>query len=465
MPLDLALQHLAQPCLTEALLRGPGRTLQEIKNRNEKRWAQGTTSKEFQNRKEHLRQRIRDRVGRGESFAQATRVVGRERLLLSIYLDDLGTEWLPPFDHKVAVDILGEAGQALHPSRCRQLTQFFFRRFDQIHALAFICGRLRESYTVLKGDANSHASAWALHRSVIFAPEGPSNVVRNAEAGESLKNLIERFTVPKEGRFVESLRNTFLLESLRQCRFGEAPTTLEEIAATKTDTAHESMPLGAAALQIIVRRVAKEGRGKWPEAWQKWIVPLGCDPRQGRALPETARWWGWATDSELKLAQQGMIGLSLRFFFDFLSGTVTAYQWEERRKFLDSLFKAGKILDARLALNSSCLGRLPSRQRDPWSVAKLNATTDDTCMIALRCGDDVFILEGTHSFGLRAFHRTFPIRGFWERERQAYRDCELRISPSNCPIFIRHAPAGKWIFKFVSELRSQFHVEWGGVGR
>jgi hypothetical protein len=468
MRLDLSLRDLAAPRLSEALLRRPSRTLHEIKSRNEARWVQGNTSKEFQNRKDRLRKRLQAAVRTGEPFSKIVRTeVGWHRLLLGIYLDDLGEEWLPAFDRNIATDVLGKAGEPWHASRRRQVTQIYFHHFDLIDALPFVCQRLRESYAAVDGEPNSPACAWAKHRALVFDPEGPAKIASQARPSETLESLRERFAVPAEGRFTESLRQLYLLESLKQCGLGEEPPTLEQIEAAKTETALESLRLGAAALRIIVRRVAKDARERWPDGWQKWIVRLGCDPRLGRASAEGAKWWGWATDAELRLAQQGVTGLTLRFFIEFLErslrGTEKESQFALRSRFLLALFDANKIIDARMALNWSSLQRLDRRYRDSWSIAHLSATTDETSMIALRCTEDVFIIEGTHNYGLRAFHRTFPVRGFWERTKRTYQDNELRISPSQCPVFVTHVATGSWVSKFFRELRYKFHIEWSDV--
>jgi hypothetical protein len=102
--------------------------------------------------------------------------------------------------------------------------------------------------------------------------------------------------------------------------------------------------------------------------------------------------------------------------------------------------------------------RLPAKMRDKWNTASLSSTTEDTCIIALRCTDDIYLLEGTHSYALRAFHRTFPVKGFWERIRQQYADSELRISPRECPVFVRHS--GDWVWNLLYELQLKFDVKW-----
>ncbi len=460
----LHLGELAKPRLSEALLHRAARTLHEIKTRNEARYSQGGTSRPFEIRKERLRNRLQGATRPEEQFWKIVKTeVGWQRLLLSLYLDHLGAEWLRPFDAEVAAEVMGKPGEQWHPSRRRQVTHLFFQRFDLLSGLAFVCQRLRESYAEVNAELDSSVFALAKNRDIVFDSAGATKVASLVQQGETLHGLCERFAVPAKGRFIESLRQLYLLESLKKCRLGDDPPALEQIEAAKPETALESLRLGAAALRIIVRRVANEGRGRWPNAWQKWIVRLGCDPRLGRSSAEGAKWWGWATDAELRLAQQGVIGLSLRFFFDFLDGTVSVSQWRDRRKFLESLFDAGKIIDARLVLNWSCLQRLEPRLRDPWSIAHLSATTDETSMIALRCTEEVFIIEGTHNYGLRAFHRQFPVRGFWERSKKTYQDNELRISPSLCPVFVAHVATGSWVSKFFRELRYKFHVEWGDV--
>ncbi|MEI7774471.1 MAG: hypothetical protein WCK17_06815, partial [Verrucomicrobiota bacterium] len=127
------------------------------------------------------------------------------------------------------------------------------------------------------------------------------------------------------------------------------------------------------------------------------------------------------------------------------------------------LVESGKIQSARFALNGAAYQYLDRRYRDIWTVSQLAATTDETSMICLKCIDDIFIIEGTHSFGLRMFHRTFPILGFWEHPRQTYQDRDLRISPGDCPVFLRHDQGGNWVAGFFHHLRTRFHVEWNDV--
>jgi hypothetical protein len=325
-------------------------------------------------------------------------------------------------------------------------------------ALSYLATQLRSAFNNKSSPHGANEVAWKKFREDVFQSDGHGRIARDAKQNETLEQLMGRHAVPTRGVFSVKLRQVFLLEILQRCALGDEPAVLLEIEKDREKPAVDALPLGAAALRILVSRVEGEGRRKWPENWVKWLARLGCDPRMGRATAEGAKWWGWATDSQWNLAVQGVIGLSLKFFFDFLDGTVSVHQWEERRQFLEACFESRKIIDARLVLNSRCMHRLPQKMRDKWFTANLTSTTEDTCIIALRCIDDIYILEGTHSYALRAFHRRFPVKGFWERVRQQYADSELRISPQECPVFVRHI--GDWVGNLLYELRSKFHVEW-----
>lgn len=459
MRLDLKLPDLPNPSLGVAMLRKPLADLSKIKTRNEERWGAGAGSRIFENRKEKLRKRLQGAVSPKKELEKIqTTEVGWQRLLLSLYIESNGQDWLPAFDDEVASGVLGSDATAWTSSRRRQAVHLFFERFDTLPALPFLATLLRSAFDNRSTAYGASEVAWKMARKEIFQIDGHGRISQAAKKSESLQDLMARHAVPTKGVFSVKLRQVFLLESLQRCTFGDEPDVLHEIEKDREKPAVDALPLGAAALRILVTRVEGEGRRKWPKEWRKWLVRLGCDPRMGRHTAEGGKWWGWATTSQWNLAVQGIIGLSLKIFFDFLDGTVSVHQWEERRQFLESCFDAGKIIDARLVLNARCMHRLPSKMRDKWNTANLSSTTEDTCIIALRCTDDIYMLEGTHSYALRAFHREFPVKGFWERSTQNYADAELRVYEHFCPVYVRHM--GDWVTKFYRQLQSKFHVEW-----
>ena len=471
MSLDLRFKDLPVLRIDAIQLVGVRRTVQAITARNLAKATQGAESRQLEDRKKEMKQRLIER-GEADTFELATAAVGRERILLSLYLEYTArseASWLPAFDGAVADSVLGTSGSEWHAGRRRQATQLFFTHFDRLPAsgLSRLCVLIVGAYDSVESEGPSPVAKWRQYRELLFSPMGHQSVARSAVSNETLPLLMERFAIPINGRFAECLRQVLLLNAVKDCPLGQDIPALAEIEALKTERASVSQLMGAAALKIMVQRVAMEGGRKWSGEWPNWITRLGCDPRHGRATAEGSKWWGWATDEELRLAQQGITGLTLRFFIEFLrrslQGTDKEPQFALRARFLLGLFESGKIQSARLALNWSAYQHLDRKYRDVWTVSHLSATTDETSMICLKCDDDIFVIEGTHSFGLRMFHQKFPIPGFWERPKQTYQDRELRISPSECPVFLRHDQSGNWVHGFFRHLRTRFHVEWNDV--
>jgi len=465
---NFKLKSLSSPRIDTFQISIARQTLQEITALNLQKSAFGSSSAVFTSQKEELIRSLKLR-SKSQGFEDIAGN-GRERLLLGIYLEyasDTNATWLPKFDTKIAHFLLGSDVEEWHAARRRDIALLFFTHFDRLPAIDVVCKMLSEAYAVASENSSRQSQIWHHYKDVIFALDGPERVARAAQKGEKITALIERFAIPSDGRLAELLRKVFLMNALKYCPLGQEVPALAQIEELKTERASVSQLMGASALQIMVQRVAREGGRKWSGEWSNWITRLGCDPRHGRATAEGARWWGWATDDELRLAQQGVTGLTLRFFIEFLGkslqGTEKEPQFALRARFLLGLFDSGKIQSARLALNWSAYQRLDSKYRDVWTVSHLSATTDETSMISLKCSDDIFVIEGTHSFGLRMFHKNFPIPSFWERPKQTYQDRDLRVSPGACPVFLPHDPRGKWVNEFFRHLRNQFHVEWNDV--
>ena len=472
MPIDFTLPDLAKPQFSEALFRGPLTVLQEISRRNKARSEGCTETEPFKNRKNDLIKRLQRSRVTGESFDQATNVLGREKLLLSLYLEYTDREdamsWLPAFDNRIARslwEIRVQIGTLADEDRSPCCSS---EHFDRLEALPYLCSLLLDAYSSAEPREAEPARKLREYRNFIFNVSGPEAIAIRTKTGETLAQLMDRFAIPNRGRFSKKLRQVVLLHAIKIVPMGEVTKEFNEIEIMKNEKAFGDLMMGAAALKIMVQRVSAEGGRKWTGLWPKWITRFGCDPRYGRATIESAKWWGWATDSELRLAQQGVTELTLKFFIDFLKssleGSNKAAQFSLRSRFLLALFEAIKIDNARLLLNRSAYFKLPNQYRNPWNVATLYRTSDETSMICLRCTDNIYIIEGTHTFGLRMFQRRFPIKGFWEYPSSSYQDCDLRVSPYDCSLFLpTHDPSGRWVHKFFSNLKEEFHIEWGDV--
>lgn len=457
MHLDLKLSDLS-PNVGEAALRLPLAGLMRLTERNEQKWGRGASSPTGESRKEKLRQRLQVASNPRKELTSILKAeVGSLPLLLNLYLEFHGNQWLPPFDDSVAGEILSGIS-TWNRHRRRQAARLFFEKFEELPAVSLLASQLRSAYADGQTVSGDQEKAWVRERNIIFHADGPLRTAQGVRNGETLPQLMERHGIPAKGGFAVKLRQVYLIESLKRCPLGHEPEALREIEMERNKSAGSNLLLGAAALREMIIRVEREGRGQWPESWQKWIIRLGCDPRLGRHTAEGARWWGWATDSQWELAVQGMIGWNLDIFFDFLTGTVSTHQWMERRNFLVKLLKSGRIRDARIALNTRSIALMPKAMRDSTNLATLSSTTEDTCIIGLRCTDDFYLLEGTHSFSLRGFHRSFPVKGFWDLRRKVFTDEELRVPRAQCHIYRPHI--GDWVWYFLRDLREDLHIEW-----
>jgi len=471
MEISFHLPSLPIPRFTESMLQQPLKILKEISDRNRIRFEQGNETRAFKNRKEDLIQKLKNRNNINQSFEKATDVSGRERLMLSIYMDHLSLQgrqnWLPDFDDTIARSILGNDGRKWHSGRRRQVSLLFFSHFDNVAALPFLCDRLIESYSDNVFNEFEKARPWHEHRKLIFNSNGPENVASQLCNEENIQSLMSRYAIPDKGRFAEKLRQYALLNKVKKAPLGVASSVFEQIENLKDQRVSNGLLLGTAALKILIHRVINESSGKWPGEWSAWITRLGCDPRHSRSSAIMSKWWNWATENELQIAQRGANERTLYFFIDFLKNslidTPNSRQFDLRSKFLLSLLESDKIYRARMVLSSNAFQQLPKQLREPISVAQLRGAVDQTSMICLSCKDDLYIIEGTHNFRLRVFHRLFPIRSFWDYPSEYYQNQDLRISPNNCPVSLVHGHSGNWVFKFFNEIRNKFHIEWNDV--
>lgn len=419
---------------------------------------------------ENLRERLKAAANGELSWEEAINMKRWKWLLISLYTLDLGTdgveEWLCDFDENVAQHILGDDPMEWHSSRRRDVTQLFFTQFDRITAVAHVAAMLRQAWEHANSGAfDQSALTWAREAATLFAEDGPERLAEHWQQGESPEALADRYHVHHHSRYRERLLQAVLLGRLRKLRFGsEDPLLFSALFESKSSPAGEGRLLGSRAVELIVRRAIDEQVQAWNTAWSSALVSLGCDPR----IPIPAqqrRWWGWATQSERDVAIRALTSLTLREFIklleDSLRGTNAENQFHRRRDFLLTLFDNGQIQEARLVIAQDLFHRLDRRTRDHLMLSKVSGNAQGTSMICLRCTDDIFLIEGTHSFGLRGFvgQDRFPIRRFWDAAPRTFHDTQLRVSESHCDIYQRHH-VGDWVSGFFDQLERRCHVRW-----
>jgi hypothetical protein len=239
------------------------------------------------------------------------------------------------------------------------------------------------------------------------------------------------------------------------------------VIASKESPMRSRYPLGAEVIRILIDRSISEFGERVPSGWKEKIVTYSCDPR----LPdpgEQSRWWGWAGQRQKNVALSALTELTLRQFIELLrkslGGTAAGEPFEKRAEMLLKIFDLGKVIDARLVVHERTYGMLSPKLIETLRPLKTGGGPQHTSFVCLQCADDVYLIEGTHSFALRGFlgAEAFPIPTIWTANPGRYFDDScFRISEYKCHIFQRHH-TGDWLWDFDYQLR-QRHIEWRGL--
>ena len=396
-------------------------------------------------------------------WEQLTNVPRREWTLLTLYDLSLNEpnrkEWLRDFDHKVARSILGNNSKNWKRFRRKQVTLFFFSKFDSIKCLELLSEFLRESWKVKNvKDNGESAKVWHEHSNVLFDSSGPSKIAKEwkYEVGESVEELNERFHIPNGSEFSERVRiATYFLRLKELELFEDDPELFSILEKEKSFITKAGKRVGSLAVEMIVNRVIKEANSRWSndESWAKRIIPLSSDPRI-RKSENFGKWWSWASDTQLQVASQALTKLNISEFINLLRKSLPSDQqdqFKERQEFLWDLIDNNYVLEARLVLRPNLrVTKDISKSLKPSTVE-----SGDRSYICLRCVDNVFLIEGTHSFGLRGFigEKNFPIKKFWENLPKKYKNTELIYPRDQCPVYQVHN--GNWVRKFLNQMRAK----------
>lgn len=413
-----------------------------------------------------------------ESFSQVTKGVGRETILLSLYTQFTGqreADWLPPFSSEVASSVLGPSGGDWHAARRRLASQLFFTHFDRLPALSTLCDRLRESHHRVDSVASEEVVLRHKHRFVLFRPDAPDQIAKNAQPGETLIELMDRFAIPREvgsinvsGRFSERLKECFLLSRLQAVQLGGGQEILKEIEVLRDVPYQPGVPMGAAALRILTQRTLAAGAA-WKGDWADWLLKLGSDP----ALPNSAefrKWWAcWhPTPAELECARRGLNRKTLEYFIRFLeaslSGTDAQDQFTRRAAFLRWLDESGKIMKFKLLLHPNAFEALPREYRQHRNrVARVDGSHTGASVIVFHCINDVWIVEGTHSFAIRMFRGDSPVPEALAEARARFEYSAFtqgrmhKDAVETTGIYKRHQ--GDWVSDLLWKMQWKFRIE------
>jgi len=407
-------------------------------------------------------------------FSEFTQVPRRKSRLLSLYLMDLGAkdsrELLPVFDYSVAVSILGEGHLKKHLRTQATLLYFIHFGTERIDALAWLAERLKKSWEVENKHqlSDERSRSYYRHAKLLFTVDAPTKVALRYEDGMSFDHFAQSYGIPPSGEFRERLLREVVLKRIRKASSDGIEESLDGLIRSMKDRRMQSgYPLGAEAAQILIDRSIDAFNGKVPDAWKAPIVAYTCDPR----IPspgEQAKWWGWANRFQKEVAIRALTELTLRQFISLLKasldGTSAAAQFKKRADWLLERFDNSNVIDARLVLHESTFRLVPNTIRQALMPFQTSGGPQHTSFVVLKCTDDVFLIEGTHSFALRGFIGAdrFLLRELWSSATGAYfQDSKLRIPERHCDIFQRHHN-GDWVW----DLSQKFHelgIFWRGL--
>jgi len=419
-----------------------------------------------------------------ESFELATDVVGRERLLLHLYIARNSKDtWLPVFTQVIAESVLGSDGRKWPSQRRWLAAQLFFIHFTELPACSYLAERLQEAYGRESTCRIETDKIWNNNSAILFKVDGPLRVASSAVDDEKTIVLLKRLSldsIPTSSFFLKKLNEEMLLGKLQTVPLGEGEEVLTEFltysgidsAIPMKELEYEGgVPLGAAALRILTKRSLQNG-GEWQGCWPDWILKIGCDPSLPQNSAEFNRWWGcWQPSrDELLCAQRALNKKTLEYFLKFLDeslkGTPDYHMYERRAWFLSRLEETRKINRFRLILNNDSFNSLPSEfKKQRHMVCKHDGYSTQASVIVMECVDDVWIFEGTHSYAIRAFHKNPPARVFFENN--AFRFDSLTQGEMHSSRVLKtgiYKPhQGDWIFGgtgFLRRLVECFRVEW-----
>ncbi len=466
--------------------------------------AHGAAGGALENRLEQMRLRLRRIAPNAGAEYNAAFVqtvesfLGHRRLLLQLYLLDegaphdptallekagrlstaqsnLGTAraYLPPFDGQMFAHLFGRQ-QPLTWMDGVRAARLFFSHFNHLPAFTEL-GRMAQRLLVQNpgaGQASGKTRLWSLAGDWLFTPVGPQRLCEALAPGETLAAGAARFGVPCPSHFFVTAQKHHLFARLQKLPPGrDDPALFQEIQQSAASRFEGGTTVGVKAIQILIQRSIRENAGELPGLWGSRISEIATDPRLPRRTKDFSTWWSWATDRELKVALAWFTGRDLDAFIKVLDGSLEGdakRMFNRRRDFLLKLFKAGKILRARLVLVASTYcdvmrGLKKSHDVSVLQMKKLSGTS----VICIQCDGFCFV-EGTHSYAIQ-LHHEIPVPNFWEDFGMSENGRPVAVTEGtfrqdrvdSVPHVDRRDITWEEIFK--RTIHERFHVYWGDV--
>ena len=300
-----------------------------------------------------------------------------------------------------------------------QLIQLYFRYFDRLDELSKEEGLLEP----LQQHLHDQLDLMPESKQPLFAKDvlsvlkrdgrwlldlnGPLALVRRVrEQGRELGEAFSTYGLEgfDTGRYADTCRAHFYLETLRGLQPGEWDPVLDELLKPSVSKApyEDGKRIGHVALEILIDR-ATDDPG---ESWQSFILNLAGDPRIASSATNYREWWkplgeariskvrGWLSKEDLRLFLQAVEQYGIETQKDDLQRMFPA-----RKLFLEGLFKLKLIRNTRLLLGTKAQLTVKKilGSEVKTSFARMDGQMADKAVIYLDCGD-FHLIEGSHSF-------------------------------------------------------------------
>jgi hypothetical protein len=296
-----------------------------------------------------------------------------------------------------------------------QLIEAFFKQFDEIGDTAvfehFAYLISLEVACVDGGDSGDELSRLAQNRKMLFALNGPQNVVDFARRESlDLDQALMKLALHgyHGGRFQQLCRFHYYLETLRNLPVGTDHPVLTEVCKPEVYNAPSGVGrlMGHEILEILIDRARQQ---EISDSWRHVIMTIAGDPRVPKNSRRYQQWWYLLGAERIQKVRGWLSRVDLLLFLDILEeyGKSTGQDdlkrmFPARRAFLEGLYRQGLIFESRLFISSSAERYVCRnyRSQDVPEYARVNDAYRS--MIYLKVGD-YHIIEGSHSFKLWIF--------------------------------------------------------------
>lgn len=278
------------------------------------------------------------------------------------------------------------------------------------------------------------------HSSWLLSLNGPLELVKKVQEKKSeLQAAFAQYGITNfdTGRYADTCRSLFYIETLKSIEVGSDHAVLSEILKPEVHTApfEDSLTIGHEALKIIIDRAGSSPS----EIWQNFVLELAGDPRIKSSHSRYRKWWLLLGDERTNIVRGWLSKLDISLFLEAVDeyGRLTnnddlTRMFAARKVFLEGLSALELIRNSRLLLGEQAKNSI-AKMLDTGaqvSFASLRGgDLSDKAIIYLDCGD-FHIIEGSHNFKIWLY-LALPSQTIISYDKDRFSHTELTTSMRN----------------------------------